>query len=315
MCAAFVSICLFAQPLGIVYIDKNNLKMFITSIAVLLRIVSNPVANVFQKRLTQGRHDPLAVNFVSYFLLSLFCIALSWRVDWASLPPEFWFYAVVAGVFGAVGNGFLVKALAKGELSILGPVNSYKSVVGMVVGIFLLGEVPSLMGLLGVAVIIFGSYFVFETMDEGFTWSLLKNQEIRYRIYAMVLTAIEAVFIKKVIIHSDTLVSFMAWCWFGALFAFVQLLLSKADIQSECRKATWADAAACLALVACIGTMQFTTNFVFSRIDVGYGLALFQLSTIVSVLLGYRLYHEQGIAKKLVGSAIMIAGSVMVIFS
>lgn len=303
--------------------------MLLVFIAILLRILSNPVANVFQKRLTQGGIAALKVNAISYTLLSVACIALALPVDWASLSAEFWLWAIVAGVFGAVGNGFLVKALEHGDLSILGPINSYKSIVGMVVGIVLLGEVPSLLGLLGVAVIIAGSYFVFDTTEEGFTWALLRNQEIRYRIYAMVLTAIEAVFIKKVILLSDATTSFIVWCWFGALFAWMQVQAMTLGKGKQPDMATlaattrlnasagsrWLHVGGLFLLLAlCIGTMQFTTNYVFRHIPVGYGLALFQLSTIVSVLLGYRLFHEGGIAKKLLGSVIMIAGSVLIIF-
>ena len=148
-----------------------------------------------------------------------------------SFPWQFWAYAAVGGLFGAVGNGFLVMALRRGDLSVLGPINSYKSVVGIIVGIVLLGELPSLMGLAGVAIIILGSYFVFDTTEEGFSWRLLRNREIQYRIWAMVLTAIEAVLIKKVIIYSDTTVSFIAWCWAGALFSLLQLTVMRVGVR------------------------------------------------------------------------------------
>jgi drug/metabolite transporter (DMT)-like permease len=46
---------------------------------------------------------------------------------------------------------------------------------------------------------------------------------------------------------------------------------------------------------------------------VGYALSLFQLSTIVSVLLGHKFFKELNIRKKLIGSAIMIMGSVIII--
>ena len=55
------------------------------------------------------------------------------------------------------------------------------------------------------------------------------------------------------------------------------------------------------------------TNYTFKHMAVGYALSLFQLSTIVSVLLGYRFFKEQNIWKKLIGSAIMITGSVLII--
>ena len=286
----------------------------LTLLAVILRIVSNPFSNVFQKRLTMEGRDPLMVNFVSYLLLSVVCIVLAISVNWAVLPWQFWAFAAAGGIFGAVGNGCLVQALKGGDLSILGPINSYKSVVGMLVAIIMLGELPSLLGLGGVIVIILGSYFVFDTTPEGFSWSVLRNKAIQYRIYAMVLTAIEAVFIKQVIIYSDATTAFIVWCWFGAFFAFVQLMVMRVEIKREWSGITAQDWLVFFALITCIGTMQFTTNYVCKHMQVGYALALFQLSTLVSIALGYRLFHEQDIAKKSLGSVIMIAGSIMIIF-
>ena len=49
--------------------------------------------------------------------------------------------------------------------------------------------------------------------------------------------------------------------------------------------------------------------------NVGHALALFQLSTIVSILLGYKIFREQAIGRKLLGAVIMIVGSVLIIFS
>ena len=287
----------------------------ITIIAIILRILANPFANVFQKRLTGSGHNALTVNFMSYLLLSVACLTISPGTDWPALSVGFWLYALLGGIFGSVGNAFLVLALHRGDLSILGPVNSYKSIVGMVTGIVLLGELPSLMGFAGVVVIVFGSYFIFETIKEGFSWRLLKNCEIQFRLTAMVLTAIEAVFIKKVILFSDTSKAFVVWCWFGALFAFLLQIVMRVNLRREVLITHKRDSLAFVAMTACIGITQYATTYTFSHIDVGYGLALFQLSTIVSVVMGCRLFHEQNIKKKLLGSVIMVAGAVMVIFS
>jgi hypothetical protein len=114
------------------------------------------------------------------------------------LGSGFWLYAVLGGIVGSVGNGFLIKSLEKGELSVLGPVNAYKSVVGIIVGMILLKEVPGLWGILGMALIIYESYFVLDTTEERFSFALLKKQEIQFRIWAMILSSVEAVFVKNV---------------------------------------------------------------------------------------------------------------------
>ena len=285
----------------------------LTTIAVLLRIISNPLANVFQKQLTAKGNHPLLVNFLTYLLLSFLCIFMAVAVHWQIATPQFWLYSFLAGIAGALGNGFLVKALQKGDLSVLGPINAYKSVVGVISGIFLLGEIPNAWGILGIALIVYGSYFVLDTTEEGFSWSLLKKSEIQYRIWAMILTAVEAVFIKKIILASSTTLAFFSWCWFGALFSLILLVANRLNLKKEISKVNSVDLKKYVFLIACIGTMQFTTNYTFAHMEVGYALSLFQLSTIVSVLLGYRIFNEQEVRKKLIGSIIMIAGSIVII--
>jgi len=286
----------------------------LVAIAVALRIISNPLANVFQKQLTAAGNHPLIVNFLTYFILSLFCAVALFFLKIPTLHSGFWLYAILGGITGALGNGFLVKALQMGDLSVLGPINSYKSLVGIIVGIFLLSEIPNLWGLLGVVLIIYGSYFVLDTTDTRFSWKLLEKPEIRFRIWAMVLTAVEAVFVKKVILASSTAVAFMSWCIFGALFSFFFLFFNRLNMPTAFSKTVHPKyLGKFLLLVTCVGTMTFTTNYVFDHMQVGYALSLFQLSTIMSILFGYKFFSEKEIGKKMVGAVIMIAGSVMII--
>jgi drug/metabolite transporter (DMT)-like permease len=281
--------------------------------AVILRILSNPFANVFQKQLTAKKNHPLMVNFLSYLMLSLVCILIAIRIKWTELPVSFWYFSVLSGIAGAVGNGFLVKALQKGDLSVLGPVNAYKSVIGIIGGVLLLHEIPNIWGMIGIGLIIYGSYFVLDTTDEHFSWALLRKKEIQFRIWAMILTAVEAVLIKQIILVSSPTIAFVSWCWFGAFFAFVLLKVYRIDLKIEFRKITRTHLKKYLQLIACVGTMQYTTNYAFDHLPVGYALSLFQLSILVSVLLGHRIFKELGIRKKLIGSAIMVVGSILII--
>jgi uncharacterized membrane protein len=284
-----------------------------TVAAVLVRVLSNPLGNVFQKRLTSKGNHPLLINFLTYLVLAILCLVMLKGINFQELPFQFWIYSVLGGIAGALGNSFLVKALQYGELSVLGPINSYKSVVGIIVSIFLLGELPNLLGISGIALIIVGSYFVLDTTEEKFSWNLLKSHSIQYRIWAMILTAIEAVFIKKIILASSITIAFISWCWFGAFFSFLLLYTYRLRIKTEFKKVAWKDLDKYVYLIFCIGSMQVTTIYVFNHMSVGYALSLFQLSVIISVLFGFRFFKESDILKKLIGSAIMIAGSIVII--
>ncbi|MDR2883106.1 MAG: EamA family transporter, partial [Alistipes sp.] len=295
-------------------------------VALVVRIFANPAASLFRKKLTLpvgGRpdgadirdgNDPSAVNLMTYLVLSAACVPWVPGVDWGAMPREFWWNCLLVGLFGGVGNAYVVKALQCGELSVLGPVNSWKSVVGMAVGVVVLGEIPGLWGLVGVALIIGGSYFVLVRTGERFSWRLLGRRDIRYRMWAMILTAVEAVFIKQVIVLSSTGVSFIIWCWFGGVMAAAVAMVSgRGRRRREMFSFRAGDLPLYLGVAACVGLSQYSTNVVFAGMDVGYALALFQLSAVVSVFLGWKVFSEGGIARKLIGSAIMIAGSVVII--
>lgn len=284
------------------------------SIAVLLRIVTNPLANVYQKQLALKGINTLFINFLTYFTLSVLCGILLFFSHRPEPGSDFWIYAIMGGLAGALGNNFLIKALQRGDLSVLGPVNAYKSVVGIIVGILLLSEIPDVWGISGILLIIWGSYFVLETTDERFTWKLFKNPAIQFRIWAMILTAVEAVFVKKVILASSTFLAFAGWCIFGAFFSFLLLSVYRVRLKKEIHNAVNRIYLGKFALlVACVGTMQYTTNYVLEHMPVGYALSLFQLSIIVSIFLGYKFFREKEIRKKIVGSVIMLAGSVLII--
>ena len=303
--------------------------MFYTLVALVVRILANPAANLFQKQLTmpQGNRrgaagagvDPVIVNLATYLLLSLVCVFPALGIDWRVMPREFWWNCLLVGIFGGVGNMFLVKALQQGELSVLGPVNSWKSVVGMAVGVVVLGEIPGAWGLSGMALIVVGSYFVLVRPGERFSWRLLARRDIRWRLWAMIFTAIEAVFIKRIIVLSSPMVSFVVWSWFGAVASAVVAMIfarRRKNLPGQTPPTpllSRVNIARFLGVAACVGLAQYATNVVFAGMDVGYALALFQLSAVVSVFLGWKMFRESGIVRKLVGSAIMIAGSVVII--
>jgi drug/metabolite transporter (DMT)-like permease len=66
-------------------------------------------------------------------------------------------------------------------------------------------------------------------------------------------------------------------------------------------------------LATTTGLMQLCTIVVLAGFQVGYALALFQTSTLVSVFLGWRVFREGNIGERLVGSVVMVAGAVMIV--
>lgn len=280
------------------------MQILLNIIAILFRIFSNSFSNVFQKKLTKSGEAATCINCINYILMSLISIPLLLLVNFSLITPEFWLYAIAGGITGAIGNCFMVLALKQGELSVLGPINSYKAIVGMIFGIFLLHEYPNIYGVLGIGLIIIGSYFILESPKA------LLRKDIQYRIYALIFTAIEAVFIKKIIILSSIASSFIISSFLGAIFSYlIMRILENEKLHIPTKK----NSIMYISTTLCFAIMTFTTAYVFKYMNVGYALSLFQLSIILNVILGYKLFNEKKLIKKLLGSLIILIGSAAIL--
>lgn len=282
--------------------------MFEGILALIIRIISNPLANMIQK-IQAEKHSAILINTYSYFFLSLACIVPACLNNWSGYGLNYWLYTLLSGILCTLGSICLIKALQLGEMSVLGPINSYKCIIGLVIGYLLLGEIPSLYGVLGVILIIFGSWFIFDTTQEGFSFKLLLKKDIILRFCALFFTGCEAVVLKKIILMSSVSESFILWCFTGFIFSLVMLLGFK--IKPE--RLNTKDLLSCGGIAVCLGLMQFSTNMVFERLNVGLSLALFQLSSVVAVIFGYKVFREKHFIKKLLGSIIMILGSCLIL--
>jgi drug/metabolite transporter (DMT)-like permease len=236
------------------------------------------------------------------------------------LPPAstaFWLNISACAALAVAGNVLLVRAVKLSDLSVLGPINAYKSVISLVPGMILLHEVPGLMGLSGIALIVAGSYGLVDRDGEGTGESALarfvRDRGVQYRVAALVLTATEAVFLKRALLASSSLTAFAVWSilGFAVSVAAVGVMLG-GGLRHEFSvlrgsKRTY------LSLFVTTGLMQLCTLATLEWLHVGYALALFQTSALLSVMLGYKVFRERHFSKRLVGSAVMVAGAVLVV--
>ena len=253
------------------------------------------------------------INAVTYTTLSIFCIPFLFIYGFHAVKTGFWVYVFIVGFLGALGNGFLIKALQDGELSVLGPINSYKPIFGLLFAFVLLKELPTFWAFVGIALILIGTFIVVDTSRDKFHIAFFKNKSIQYRFAALFCCSLEAVFIKKIILLSTIWDAFVVWCFCGAFFSFLLLKLMNFDIKRELNILKSRNATFIIKVVICIGMMQFTTNYIFQHMDVSSALAVFQLSALVSVLLGYHYFQEKDVFKKFIGAAIMMLGAILII--
>lgn len=282
---------------------------------VAVRIVSNPLSNASQKALTHRGANPLFIIFATYALLSAVCAPLLFAARVPS-DPAFWFNLILCAVLAVAGNALLVHALRSSDLSIIGPINAYKPVVSLIPAIVLLHEVPGLLALIGIVLIVAGNCFCTgpSPRGAGALRGFLADEGVRYRFAALVLSAIEAVFLKKAVVASSASTTFLMWSVLGLLVSLGVLCLPFLQVNLRHELSVMRSNAVTYGLLfLTTGLMQLCTLVVLEQFQVGPALALFQTSTLISVLLGRGVFQEPHFARRLGGSFVMMTGAVLII--
>jgi drug/metabolite transporter (DMT)-like permease len=283
---------------------------------VLGRVVASAAANVFQKKFThQGLHS-LFIVMLSYMALAAISLPLLILVNHSAIDDRFWINILLAALLDMAGTLFLVLSLSKTDLSVFGPLNAYKVVFSMLLALIFLGEVPSLQGFSGVMIILLGSFLLFPpaaSSSSNRLWHLLRQRGVQYRFLSILLFSVGTLPLKNAVLSGGALATTLYWCLFGLPLSVCLYYWFGGKRWQMDWQAAKQHRSHFIWLGSFIFLMQYTTMLVFSQLMVAYSLALFQLSMVLQVFLGYRIFHEKHILRRLSACGVMIAGCLLVL--
>ncbi len=284
---------------------------------ILVRVISNPFSNVFQKVLTRRGAHPFFVILLTHALLSVACLPFAFHFI-RGLSATFWFSIFLCAVLAVAGNALIVQSLKLSDLSLLGPINAYKSVVSLVPGLILLHEIPGPGGLAGIGLIVAGSYFIVDKQvnrpGKNVFVLFFRDRGVQYRFAALICSAVEAVYLKKALLLSSPITTFVFWSLIGWVVALFISPLFAGSVRRDALTFK-RNLGTYLTLAITTGLMQLSTLLTFKAFNVSYALALFQTSTLVSVILGHKLFQERHVVERMFGAAVMGCGAVLIMAS
>ena len=242
----------------------------------------------------------------------------------ASNALSFWGWMTLACALEVPGNFLLLRSIQRTDLSIFGPLSSYKPIVGMLLGWWILAEVPTAFGLIGMGIVLSGSLLLAgpyrASIEAGSANSSFWHSGVFDRLLAVALTAAGSIFLKLSMQHQDALTSLAAWSLLSWLLAFAWLTVESRVRSTEQTSASpqfiqIAMQRDVLGIAASMIAMQGLTIAVFQVIHVGYALALFQFGSLLSVYLGHRLFGEVGLWRRLLAASIMFVGAAVIVLA
>jgi len=214
------------------------------------------------------------------------------------------------------GTLFLVMSLSKTDLSVFGPLNAYKVVISMILAMIFLGEIPNSQGFVGVAIILIGSFFLFPSSDKisgSRIIQLFSIRGVQYRFLSILLFSIGTLPLKSAAVIAPPLATTAFWCLIGFPLAILAYVLFIKDSFQQNKAVASSNIPQFLYLGVLMFLMQYSTMLVLSKLYIAYTLALFQLSMVLQVFLGYRIFNEQHVLRRLMSCLVMVIGSLLVL--
>ena len=285
-------------------------------LVVFGRLVFSSFANVFQKKLANDGLHPFFIVMASYLVLAIICLPLLWTFNPLTLSQPFWINIFFAALLDMAGTLFLVMSLSKTDLSVFGPLNAYKVVISMLLAMIFIGEIPNTQGFIGVGIIVLGSYFLFPPNDKAVhrsAFQLLRQRGVQYRFLSILLFSIGTLPLKNAVIEGDAISTTVFWCLIGFPLAIIAHTVFLKDNFNKDFAQSKEHVYSFLYLGILIFLMQYMTMIVFSKLLIAYSLALFQLGMVLQVFLGYKIFNEKHIVRRLAASLVMIVGSLLVL--
>jgi drug/metabolite transporter (DMT)-like permease len=252
------------------------------------------------------------VTLLSLPLLALFTFTLTSR-----FPTLDWIF--VFGVLGSAGLNAIAhvaftKALKLADASLVTPLLIFSPVFTMLISAVFLSEIPSTRGLLGIALVLVGAYWLNRGSDIGWLApfkSLAFTPGITLVLLAGLLWAITPLFEKTAILHtspeSPRFAAFAATTLLTIILTPAVIVRGKpaiAKLSLHHRELILAGLIAGVAPV--LGYTAFSLGLV------GYVTTLFKLSTLMTVIWSFLFLNERRLVERLPASLVMVIGAILI---
>ncbi|MBI2010222.1 MAG: EamA family transporter [Candidatus Chisholmbacteria bacterium] len=269
------------------------------------------VVNAFTKRGAQ-KIDTLSVIWSHrfYSLFILLPLAL-WQRAFVAVPSQFWLVALVSTSLGFMANILFVKSVRQAPLSLVLPITAFSPAFLLVTSPLLIGEIPPFMGIIGVLMIVVGSYILNLTKrHEGFFEPLLaipKEAGSRMMLLATIIWSITSNLDKVAIRLSNPL--------FYALMGGVVVVINMSILLVIMRRSM----RAILKHYKMLAPIGIAAGFslaaqmtAISMTIVPNAISVKRTSTLFGAVWGKLFFKEEKFRERILGAVIMVLGVIVI---
>lgn len=288
--------------------------MIFSYIYALLSALFESLKDVSSKMGLKDMDEYLVTWAFGFFALPFLALPFLF-ISIPHLGGQYWIALLFDGALNVIATILQLRAIKKSDLSLTIPLLAFTPLFLLIMSPLILGQFPTLLGVIGVILIVIGSYVLnIKRRNAGYLApfkAMLEHRGPRLMLYAAFLLSITSSIDKIGVLNSSPLF------WAVSVHSFTSITLAPVIIReiNHHLKLTKPDIRLLLA-VGFFSALAIVTQYIaITTLLVPYVIAIKRTSTIMSVLFGYLIFKEKGIKGRLLGAAIMVVGVILITLS
>ena len=277
----------------------------------LLSALFQVLRNMVMKRIGHALDETINVWGRFTFLLPFAAVGVATRGN-PSIGEGFWLYAFLFGLTQILGTVSLSKALKQSHISLVTPLWKLSIILLVAWGFFMLGEIPSPLGLAGLILSLGGVYLLNVNQARISMWApitaIFEDPGQRWTLLSAMVHAPSVVLIKKMALLSDPMFAMLMGYVFCSAMITPYTLFRSWNHFAEIGKywKSFISLGAFAALSTLFGTTAYTLT-VSSYVE-----AVKQVEVLLALVIGYIFFRESATIRVIwMGTVVMLAGLVL----
>ncbi len=270
--------------------------------------------DVFSKKSLKNIDEYIIAWALVFFALP-FLLPLLFFIDIPVIKVNFFGALILGGLLNLLTIILYVKAIKHSDLSIAIPMITFTPLFLLITSPLIVGEFPNLSGLIGILLIVIGSYTLnIKQRREGFLApfrSLLKEKGPRLMLLVAFIWSITSN-IDKIGVQSSSPIFWVISIGIFIASVMLPVVIYKSrknlhQISENYKVLVPIGLFSALALIFQMTAINLTL--------VAYVISIKRTSAIMSVLFGYFIFKEKGLKERLAGVVIMVIGVLFITLS
>jgi drug/metabolite transporter (DMT)-like permease len=281
---------------------------FILSLSTAL---SESIRDVFSKKSLQ--HADVFVTSWAWRFFSLpFLLPLLLVVEIPAVGPDFWWALGADGMLNVIASLLYLRAIQQSDLSITIPIITFTPIFLLLTSPLIVGEFPSPVGILGIVLIVAGSYVLNLSKRTGGYLAPIKalfaEPGPRLMLVVALIFSVTANLDKVGVENSSPII------WSVAMSAFIAaVMVPVVAIGSRTPSAQLRAGIRTLVLIGLFNALVMVLQMSALELTlVAYVISIKRTSAIMSVVWGHLLFKEPGLKERAAGAVLMVLGVVCI---